>query len=623
MDDLAKKNNGSGTTGGADVANGNGTIDDKNGVTDKIDTTRLSAAELYRRGRALCFGVYGVKIDRRRGVALLEAAVEAGRSPDASEETKGAALDAQAELAERTSDGLEDAPPDWERAVELAAKPAEAGNPFALFTLANAAADGRGGVAKNKRRANALQRRAAEAFLKRAKDGEERGDEDPRALCFAANYLYAGEFVERDAAEAVRLYRRSVELGCAESARNLGVCYLNGDVVEENPTEAARWLRRAAELGVACAAETLSRLYALGLGVEKSDEETFRWLRAAAEGGHIGAARTLAATALEKRDSDGVVRWFKKAAQLGDRASAGTLGTIYEGVWRCCGWRAVEPNEAEALAWYRRAVELGDAPSAARLGFAFERGQFGLEPNDAEAVRLYRLAADGGDARGLGNLGCMYAAGRGGLEQNDEEANRLFRRAWGLGNREAGFELGLYYWRDGEERDPAEAIRWFRKAEGRGCREAEQALAEIYRDWIADLNLDPTEALHWLRRASVGGCVEAAKKLAEMYRDGCANLNVEPNAAEAVRFFRRAWGLGDATAAFELGTLYSLDGDARDGAAALRWFRKGAEAGCVEAAKKLVEFYRDGNADLNVEPNAAKAERWRRVADGKDGEGGE
>jgi TPR repeat protein len=76
--------------------------------------------------------------------------------------------------------------------------------------------------------------------------------------------------------------------------------------------------------------------------------------------------------------------------------------------------------------------------------------------------------------------------------------------------------------------------------------------------------------------------------------------------------------LGDATAAFELGTLYSLDGDARDGAAALRWFRKGAEAGCVEAAKKLVEFYRDGNADLNVEPNAAEAERWRRVADGKD-----
>ena len=71
MSDLAKNNNGSGTTVGEDPANGN-------------DTTGLSAAELYRRGRALCFGVYGVKIDKGRGVAILEAAVEAGKASDAS-----------------------------------------------------------------------------------------------------------------------------------------------------------------------------------------------------------------------------------------------------------------------------------------------------------------------------------------------------------------------------------------------------------------------------------------------------------------------------------------------------------------------------------------------------------
>ena len=123
MRDLAKNNDGS----GANVANGNGTTGDNVGATGKIDTTELSASELYRLGRGLCVGVYGIKIDKRRGVALPEAAVEAGKAADASDETKSAALDAQAELAERTSDGLEDAPPDWERAVELAAKPAEAG----------------------------------------------------------------------------------------------------------------------------------------------------------------------------------------------------------------------------------------------------------------------------------------------------------------------------------------------------------------------------------------------------------------------------------------------------------------------------------------------------------------
>lgn len=194
MSDLAKKNDGS----GANVANGNGTTGDNTGATGKIDTTGLSAAELYRLGRGLCVGVYGIKIDKRRGVALLEAAVEAGRSPDASEETRAAALDAQAELAEQLSEGYEDVEPDWERAVELAAKPAEAGNPFALFTLGNAAAEGVGGFAQ--RAASTFERRAVDAFLKRAKDGCVVGD-DPRAMCFAAYYLNVGRCVKRDFTE--------------------------------------------------------------------------------------------------------------------------------------------------------------------------------------------------------------------------------------------------------------------------------------------------------------------------------------------------------------------------------------------------------------------------------------
>ena len=110
MSDLAKNNNGSGTNG----ANGDG-INGKTGVGDKID-----AAALYRLGRALAFGLDGVKIDGPRGLALLEAAAEAG------------SLDAQGELAEALFDGLQGTQPDAARAVEIAKKPAQAGNPFAL-----------------------------------------------------------------------------------------------------------------------------------------------------------------------------------------------------------------------------------------------------------------------------------------------------------------------------------------------------------------------------------------------------------------------------------------------------------------------------------------------------------
>ncbi|MBQ2851010.1 MAG: hypothetical protein IJE77_11050, partial [Thermoguttaceae bacterium] len=101
MSDLAKNNNGSGTTGGV------------GGATDKIETTGLSAAELYRWGRALAFGLDGVKIDAPQGLRLLHRAAKAG------------SLDAQAEFAEALFDGRQGAKKNERRGVELAEKPAK------------------------------------------------------------------------------------------------------------------------------------------------------------------------------------------------------------------------------------------------------------------------------------------------------------------------------------------------------------------------------------------------------------------------------------------------------------------------------------------------------------------
>ena len=157
MSDLAKKNNGGETNG----ANGNGT--NGNGTTGKIDTTGLSAAELYRLGRALCFGVYGVKIDKGRGVAILEAAVEAGKAADASEETRAAALDAQAELAEQLSEDFDGRSADWERAVELGNVDAAERFGFAYFddSLGLARDEAAGGRAGTRAARNLTKKRSS------------------------------------------------------------------------------------------------------------------------------------------------------------------------------------------------------------------------------------------------------------------------------------------------------------------------------------------------------------------------------------------------------------------------------------------------------------------------------
>ncbi|MBQ2789482.1 MAG: hypothetical protein IJE97_07570 [Thermoguttaceae bacterium] len=62
---------------------------------------------------------------------------------------------------------------------------------------------------------------------------------------------------------------------------------------------------------------------------------------------------------------------------------------------------------------------------------------------------------------------------------------------------------------------------------------------------------------------------------------------------------------------------------ARDAAEAVRLWRRAFRLGNKEAAKKLVEFYRDGSADWNVESNAKKAARWRRIADEQGAANGE
>ena len=548
MSDLAKNNNG-------------------NGTTDKIETTGLSAAELYRLGRALCFGVYGVKIDKGRGVAILEAAVEAGKAADASEETRAAALDAQAELAEQLSEDFDGRSADWERAVELAAKPAEAGNPFALFTLGNAASEGVGGVEADETAANAFYRRAVAAFLKRAKDGETSGDEDPRAICFAAFYLNKGRFVERDAAEAVRLYRRSAEIGCAEAALNLGVAWMNGDGVEANPIEGARWIRISAEAGDSRAAATLGELYWNGVGVEENKKEAARWFRKAAEAGDGDAAFRLGdlCAALGESGEDGelrkdgepaALRWWRRGAELGNADATARLGFVYfEGLL------GVEKDEAEGVRWFRRAVELGSRSAATNLGTALLQG-VGVEADAAEGLRYLKLAVERGDATAANALGFLYSSGDLGVERDDAEAVRWFRAGVELGDVDAALTLAACFENgDGVERDDAEALRLYRIAAEAGNAAAACDLGARLVGFIDDFDgeTDEAEGLRWLRRSAELGFATASFILGCCCENGVCG--VEKNAAEAVERYREAAERGDDMAANRLAKAFAT-GDA-------------------------------------------------------------
>ncbi len=80
--------------------------------------------------------------------------------------------------------------------------------------------------------------------------------DDPEAQYLLARCYAEGHGVERDMAEAVKLYKKAANNVCenkgyyghAEAMRCLGDCYTNGEGVRKNAKQAETWYAKALEL---------------------------------------------------------------------------------------------------------------------------------------------------------------------------------------------------------------------------------------------------------------------------------------------------------------------------------------------------------------------------------------
>ncbi len=94
-----------------------------------------------------------------------------------------------------------------------------------------------------------------------------------------------GLSVMQNDAEALKWYRKAVELGSVEAEYNLGTAYKNGYGVPLDEGEAAKWYRKAAEHGNADAQNSLAHMYEQGHGVPQDYAEAAKWYRKAAAQG--------------------------------------------------------------------------------------------------------------------------------------------------------------------------------------------------------------------------------------------------------------------------------------------------------------------------------------------------
>ena len=98
----------------------------------------------------------------------------------------------------------------------------------------------------------------------------------------------------------------------------------------------------------------------------------------------------------------------------------------------------------------------------------------------------------------------------------------------------------------------------------------------------------------------------AQKRLGDCYIKGLEGLS--KNREEALRWYRSASDLGDASANFLLGDLYFIE---KDYTQALQWYKKAAELGEKDAIVMVGDFYCNG---WGISVSISEAEKWYRKA---------
>ena len=303
-------------------------------------------------------------------------------------------------------------------------------------------------------------------------------------------YLY-GRGVKKDPVEAVKWIRKAAEQGNANAQKMLGNCYLFGNGVKKDAATAQEWYRKAVKQYREAAAKgdvqaqfNLGLAYHVGNGVARDPAEAEKWYLKAAEQGHKMAPKALQALRRSAQSAPTAptapTAQPAQPAQTAPTAQPADEPGKEENVqgMRYFEGLDVRKDFGEAVKWFRKAAEKGNRFGQSNLAYCYESGQ-GVEKNLAEAAKWYRMAAEQGNADAQCALGRLYRNGEG-VEKNPEEAVKWFRKSAEQGDKDGQSWLAACYENgEGVAKDYAEAAKWYRKAADQGVKYAQEALARL------------------------------------------------------------------------------------------------------------------------------------------------
>ncbi len=215
---------------------------------------------------------------------------------------------------------------------------------------------------------------------------------------------------------------------------------------------------------------------------------------------------------------------------------------------------------------------------------------------DPEAARAFRETlrlAKGGDVVSQVLVGRYFEEGRG-VEANEREALRWFRMAAHAESLEGVFYLARCYELGiGVEPDSDKAFRGYKKTAKLGFLPAKLRLAQIYHRGELGVRRNRNKATHWYFAAAVDGDPVAQTEMARRCERGSG---IEQDEQAACQWLRKAAGKKHGPALVALGDYYAQGraGLDEDPEAAYEYYRQAAFVGDADGQDRLGDCLRRG-----------------------------
>lgn len=327
-----------------------------------------------------------------------------------------------------------------------------------------------------------------------------------------AQYVMAMKYSKFGSEAWFKWITASAEQGHDIAQDLLGIQYYTGEYTDKNNETAKMWLQKAAEQENAEAQYYLGRI-ALD---EKDFEKVLNYFRKSSDNGYIQAKYDLA-DCYEK--GIGVDVDIEMAKSLFQEASE----TYYPALYRYALLLDKESNNADSddiLNMYTTAFKNGIIDAGVSAGMYLEKRYKQKQDREAmkKAVHYYQAAVDQGNKKAAFHLGECYLDGNGVMQSERLAFQYLFMAVEELP--EAMTEVGVCYFNGvGIKKDYNKAYKMFFKATKMRNTEALFNLA-ICCYYGLGTTEDKDRGLQLLKKAAGQGNTDAAELLAELGQEG-------------------------------------------------------------------------------------------------------